>query len=114
MLAELVDSNHGATGAILADWEGESVEQHCHYDPYELKIIAAHKGIIMNRMKEISDSFPGEEVHDAVVTTDDSHIIVGAVGSEYTLVMTLGKDAVLGTALRSFRAMVKLLKKEIY
>jgi len=114
ILRELVESTPGATGAILADWEGEAVEQHCLYDDYELKVIAAHKGILLNRMKEVHASFPGGEPRDLVITTASQHILTGFVGPEYSLVMTLERGAVVGRALYRFRAALKVLEKEIY
>ena len=114
ILRQLVESVPGATGAILADWEGESVEQFCLYDDFELKIIAAHKGIILNHMKDAHAALPGGELEDAVVTTDLRHIVTGVVGPEYSLVMTLEREAVVGYALRCFRRSVELLEKEIY
>jgi predicted regulator of Ras-like GTPase activity (Roadblock/LC7/MglB family) len=114
ILRELVESTPGATGAILADWEGEAVEQHCLYDDFELKVIAAHKGILLNRMKEVHASFSGDEPCDAVITTATQHILTGFVGPEYSLVMTLERGAVVGRALYRFRAALKVLEKEIY
>ena len=114
ILKELVESVPGATGAILADWEGEAVEQHCLYDDYELKIIAAHKGIVLTRMKEIYTAFPAGELGDAVITTDSRHILLAPVGPDYSLVMTLNREAVAGRARYRFRAAVKRLAKEIY
>ena len=114
ILRELVESVPSATGAILADWEGEAVEQYCLYDDYELKIIAAHKGIVLSRMKEVHAPFPGGEVDDAVITTDSRHILTGAIGPDYSLVMTLDRGAMVGQALYYFRNSVKRLAKEIY
>ena len=114
ILRELVESTPGATGAILTDWEGEAVEQHCLYDDYELKVIAAHKGILLNRIKEIHASFPGGTPSGAVITTSSLHILTGYIGSEYALVMTLDKGAILGRALYRFRGALKVLEKEIY
>src|SRR6266567_7644420 len=114
ILKELVESVPGATGAILADWEGEAVEQYCLYDDYELKIIAAHKGIVLSRMKEVYAAFPASELGDAVITTDTRHILMGTVGPDYSLVMTLDREAVVGRALYRFRDSVKRLAKEIY
>jgi predicted regulator of Ras-like GTPase activity (Roadblock/LC7/MglB family) len=114
ILKELVESTPGATGAILADWEGEAVEQHCLYDDFELKVLAAHKGILLNRMKEVHESFPGEEPCDAMITTVSQYILTGFVGPEYSLVMTLDRGAVIGRALYHFRSAVKVLEKEIY
>ena len=114
ILRELVEAVPGATGAILADWEGEAVEQHCLYDDYELKIIAAHKGIVLSRLKVAHADLPGGELSDAVITTDIRHILTGVIGPDYSLVMTLDRGAVLGLALYRFRNALKLLEKEIY
>jgi predicted regulator of Ras-like GTPase activity (Roadblock/LC7/MglB family) len=114
ILRELVEAVPGATGAILADWEGEAVEQHCLYDDYDLKIIAAHKGIVLSRLKEAHTALQGGELSDAVITTDSMHILTGVIGSDYSLVMTLDRGALLGLALYRFRKALKLLEKEIY
>ncbi len=114
ILRELVESSPGATGAILADWEGEAVEQHCLYDNYELKVIAAHKGIVLNQIRDVQAAFPGEELCDAVITTSSQHILTGVIGPDYSLVMTLDREAVVGLALFRFRKALKLLEKEIY
>ncbi len=114
ILRELVESVPGATGAILADWEGEAVEQHCLFDDYELKVIAAHKGILLNRMKEVHATFPVGDLSDAVISTASQHILTGLVGPEYSLVMTLERGAVVGLALYKFRKALKVLEKEIY
>ncbi len=114
ILRELVEAVPGATGAILADWEGEAVDQHCLYDDYELKVLAAHKGIILNRMKELQATVAGDELREAVISTELQHVIIGGIGPDYSLVMTLGRDAVIGLALRRFREAATSLHKEIY
>ncbi|KAF0217550.1 MAG: roadblock/LC7 family [Geobacteraceae bacterium] len=114
ILTDLVKSVPGANGAVLADWEGESVELCCLSDDFELKVIGAHKGIILNRMKEIHARFPAGEVQEAVISTATHHIIIGTVGPDYSLVMILDRCAVVGLARQRFRNSVKLLEKEIY
>jgi predicted regulator of Ras-like GTPase activity (Roadblock/LC7/MglB family) len=114
ILKELVDATCGATGAILADWEGEAVEQYCFYDDYELKVLAAHKGIVLNHIREVHADFPGGELIDAVITTASQHILTGVVGPDYSLVMTLDRKGIVGPALYRFRRAVKVLEKEIY
>ncbi len=50
ILGKLIDAVPGSCGALLADWEGEAVDQVARMDDYELKVIGAHKGIIFNRI----------------------------------------------------------------
>jgi predicted regulator of Ras-like GTPase activity (Roadblock/LC7/MglB family) len=114
ILRKLVEDTPHASGAVVADWEGEAVEHHCLYDDYELKLLGAHKGIILNRMREIHGDLTAGDLQDVVITTGKQLIIIGVVGPEYSLVMTLAREALIGQALYRFRQAVKLLEKEIY
>ncbi|HTP64480.1 MAG TPA: roadblock/LC7 domain-containing protein [Geobacteraceae bacterium] len=114
ILKKLVEDTPHAGGAILADWEGEAVEQHCLYDDFELKLLGAHKGIILNRMKELHADLTADEMQYAVITTGEQQVIIGAVGPDYSLVMTLAGEATLGLALLRFKQATKLLMEEIY
>lgn len=114
-LRELVERTPGATGAILADWEGEAVEQHSLHDIYELKVTAAHQGIIISQLKDILSSIPAAgELKHVVMKTETQQVIVGVVGADYSLVMTLTNDAIIGRALRNFAHTVQVFLKEIY
>ena len=114
ILTNLVEITPNASGAILADWEGESVEQFCLTDAFELKVMAAHKGIILNQFKSIQTSFPAGELQEIVITTETQHVIIGPVGSDYSLVLTLDRNSLVALALCNFNRTVQLLKKEIY
>lgn len=113
ILMELVEATEGASGAILTDWEGEAVEQYSLSDEFELKLIGAHKGIILNRMKEIQHRFLPGDVHEAVISTNTHHIIIGTIGEDYALVMTLHRNALVALAMHNFQRAIKSLKKEI-
>jgi predicted regulator of Ras-like GTPase activity (Roadblock/LC7/MglB family) len=104
----------GATGAILADWEGEAVEQCCLYDSYELKVIGAHKGILLNLLKDAHQKMDAGEMRHAVITTEKQHYLTGPIGADYFLVMTLEKTAIVGLAIHHFLAAVERMYKEIY
>ncbi len=114
ILKALVESVPAASGAILADWEGEAVEQFCLYDDYEIKVTGAHEGIILNHFKDVYGAFPTGGLEEVVTVTDEQQVIAGMIGADYSLVMTLGRDALLGLALHRFHETVKVLEKEIY
>ena len=114
MLTALVEAVPGASGAILADWEGEAVEQYSHGDAFEMKVTAAHWGILLTRLKGVHQKYSAGVVRQSVVSTDQQHVIVGAVGDDYALVMTLERDALPLLALKNFRETAELLHKEIY
>ncbi len=114
ILKTLVESVPAASGAILADWEGESVEQFCLYDDYEIKVTGAHEGIILNHLKDVHAGFPAGGLEEVVTVTGEQQVIAGMIGADYSLVMTLAREALLGMALYRFREAVKVLEKEIY
>jgi predicted regulator of Ras-like GTPase activity (Roadblock/LC7/MglB family) len=116
ILRELVETTSGASGAILTDWEGEEVVHYCcsHTDEFDLKLIGAHKAIILSWIKETQQRLQHDGALEAVITTELQHFIVGAIGSDYTLILTLEKDAMLARARYCFQKSVKLLAKEIY
>ena len=114
LLTTLVESVPGGSGAILADWEGEAVEQFSHGDPFEMKVTAAHWGIVLTLLKGMHDKFAAGAVQETVVSTDEQYVIVGAVGDDYALVMTMDRKALPLLALKRFRDTVQLLHKEIY
>jgi len=115
ILTELVEAAPGVTGAILSDWEGEAVELACRsVDEYALKLLAAHQGIILGRLREINGRLFGSRCCDMVVTSGAGRCIVGTVGADYALLVTLDSDTLVGRTLRRFRATRELLVKEIY
>ena len=115
LLTELVAGTPGATGAILVDWEGESVELACgSVAEYDLKLLAAHKGIILDQVREVSGRLLGAAAGELVVTTGTGGCIVGTVGAEYAMVMTFHQNTLVGRALNRFRNTVQKLIKEIY
>jgi predicted regulator of Ras-like GTPase activity (Roadblock/LC7/MglB family) len=103
ILKDLVDGTPGAVSAILVDWEGEAVQEYCHDDPYCIRFIAAHKGIILNRFKEIHVAGWGGEIEELVVTARDAHLIIGCIDRDYSLVMRVDRDCPVVLALRRFR-----------
>ena len=113
ILTELVSTVPGARGAILADWEGEAVEHFSYDDDFEMKLVGAHKGIILNRIRKAYEDLNAGELQEIIITAEQQRFLVGAIGPEYSVVMTLGREAVVGQALYRFRKAVTLLKKEI-
>lgn len=113
LLGELVSSVPGGLGAVLADWEGEAVDQSGHLDEYELKIIGAHKGVILQNLREVVGRLEDDQVREIVVTTEKVQTLVMPVTPDYFLVLTLDRGDTLGRALFEARRCIALLKKEI-
>ncbi len=110
ILKDLVDHTPGAVGAVMVDWEGEAVQEYCHGDPYEIRFIAAHAGIILARFRELHSAGQGGEIEDVVVTARDAHLVAGCIDRDYSLVLRVGWDCPVSLALRPFRIAVGELR----
>lgn len=112
LLNTLVGRVPGAQGAILADWEGEAVAQVGVMDDYELKVIGAHKGVVLHNMREVADRL-GNDLREVVITTKQSQTLIMPVTKDYYLVLTLDRSDMLGMALLEARRCVQALHREI-
>jgi predicted regulator of Ras-like GTPase activity (Roadblock/LC7/MglB family) len=113
ILKDLVETIPSAIGAILVDWEGEAVMEHCYCDPYDMRFLAAHKGIILSRCKEMQSAYKIGTLEDVVVTASEEHLIIGCIDQDYSLVLRVGRRCPVGLVLYHFRQAIAELKKEI-
>ncbi len=113
ILAELVEKVPGAQGAIVADWEGEAVDHVSRIDDYELKVIGAHKGVILYNLREVVRRLDGGNLEELVISTERTQTLVLPVTEDYFLVLTLERGDALGRALFESRRCVLRLKEEI-
>jgi predicted regulator of Ras-like GTPase activity (Roadblock/LC7/MglB family) len=113
ILKELVVTVPHAIGAILVDWEGEAVMEHCYCEPYEIRFIAAHQGIILAHLKKMQSAEQSGEVEDVIITTAMGHLIIGCIDQDYSLVMCIERSCPVALALYHFRQSVADCKREI-
>ena len=113
LLNSLVERVPGAQGAIIADWEGEAVEQVGIMDDYDLKVIGAHKGVILHNMREVVDRLGNDELKEIVVTTKQTQTLILPVTKDYYLVLTLDRLDMMGRALLEARRCIQALYLEI-
>jgi predicted regulator of Ras-like GTPase activity (Roadblock/LC7/MglB family) len=113
LLDELIDSVPGASGAIIADWEGEAVDHVARMDDYELRVIGAHKGIILGNLRQVMSRLQEDQLQEVVIATSNAQILILPVTQDYFLLLITHRDAVLGRALYASRLCVEELKKEI-
>jgi predicted regulator of Ras-like GTPase activity (Roadblock/LC7/MglB family) len=113
ILSEMLAQIPGSLGAILVDWEGEAVDQVGGIDDYELKVIGAHKGLILDNLRQAVARAEGNGLEEIVITTALRQTIILPVDDDYFLVLTLNKDDSMGRALFEARRALVKLKKEI-
>lgn len=113
LLGKVVDHIPGAKGAILADWEGEAVDQYARMDDYELKVIGAHKGIILDQLRELSPQLDGTLPKEIVVTSESLRTIIVPINEDYFVVLVTGRETVPSQAIHHLKLCCEELRKEI-
>lgn len=113
VLKELVDTVPNSVGAILVDWEGEAVQEYCHCDPYNMRFVAAHKGIILARLRETDSEKQGGEIEDIVISGENHHLIIGPVDKDYSLVLQVERRCPVAFARFHFGLTLEKVRKEI-
>jgi len=113
LLNALIERVPGALGAIVADWEGEAVDQVGTMDEYDLKVIGAHKGVILHSMRDVVDRLGDDELKEIIITTKEAQTLVLPVTKDYYLVLTLDRSDMLGRALLEARRCIQALHQEI-
>lgn len=113
ILKDLVHTVPGAVGAIVVDWEGEAVQEYSYCDSYDIRFVAAHKGIVLARLRETHADNQGGEIEEVVVTSERQVLLIGAVDRDYSLVLQAERSCPIGLASFRFQAALARLKKEL-
>lgn len=113
ILHELVSRVPGGLGAIIVDWEGEAVDQSGALDDYSLKLMGAHKGIILDGLRRAGARADGNDLEEIVITTERLQTLILPVDREYFLLLTTTRESVCGRALFEARRTLKKIKIEI-
>jgi len=113
MLGTMLERIPGSLGAIIVDWEGESVDQVGRIDAYELKVIGAHKGLILDNLRAAVARSEGNDLEEIIITTVKRQTIIMPANQDYFLVVALDKKDAMGRALFEARRCLEQLKEEI-
>jgi len=113
VLGTMLANIPGSLGAIIVDWEGEAVDQVGSIDDYELKVIGAHKGLILDNLRQAVARAEGNDLEEIVITTAQRQTIIMPVDKEYFLVVALDRKDAMGRALFEARRCLVQLKEEI-
>ncbi len=113
LLGDLLENIAGAQGAIIADWEGEAVDQVGHMDEYDLKVMGAHKVVILHNIRDVLRRLGDDQLKEIVITTELTQTMILPVTDDYFLVLTLDRSDQLGRALFEARRCIRSLYKEI-
>lgn len=108
-----MDQLPGAVGAIIADWEGEAVDQVARMDDFEIKVLGAHKGIILTRLREALLRLDGGDLEEVLIHFDEGKTLITPLSDDYFLVLTVEPEVMVGKAAFVMRRCAERLRLEI-
>lgn len=112
LLNRLLEDIPGALGAIITDWEGEAVDQVARISEYDLKLLGAHKGIILNLLRDALTRIDSGSLEEVIIRTDGGKTLIAPLTDDYFLVLSLGPEAIVGRAAFAMRRCVAELRPE--
>ena len=110
VLADLVGEIPGAQAAVFLDWEGEAVDQFGHLPEFDIKLLGAHWGVVLNLIRT---RVPQEVLGSPKVlllVCRDAVVLLGVVELDYYLVLTIRPDSNLGLALRKMAVAAEAIR----
>jgi predicted regulator of Ras-like GTPase activity (Roadblock/LC7/MglB family) len=109
ILERLVDSTPGALGAALADDEGETVDYHGALEADDLRLSAAHMGIILDHISSLGSIAATGRLLEVRVVARDAQYLARPVGPGYQVTVILEPVALLPRLARALdRALVEV------
>ena len=113
ILKDAVEGLPGAVGAIFVDGEGESVEHFFAGADYDIKLLGAHQGILLNLLATAAEGSGHGRVQGMVVSTDEARVIVQPLKDGYLLVLLLSLHCNTGVAMHAVKKTAQALVEEI-
>lgn len=114
ILQRMVESVPGATGAIFADWEGESVGEFARDLPQlEIQIVGAQWGVVWAELQRSFERARLGRAHELIIDGEKGSVLVRQVTAEYYVVLAVGKDAHLAKAIAELSRGVEALRAEM-
>ena len=112
LLNRLLEDIPGALGAIIIDWEGEAVDQVTRIGEYDIKVLGAHKGIILHLLRDALARIESGELEEVLIRTGQNKTLIAPLNEDYYLVLTLGPESIAGRAAFKMRRCVAQLRSE--
>jgi len=117
ILLDLLQSIHGSLGALLLDWEGESVEavteRPLDADDHDLKVIGAYQGIFLTRLKKLCDDIDVGSPHRFKLELSGTTVMSCDLKDGYYLVLIVEPGTNEGVAWRALDRCRDVLMQEI-
>lgn len=112
LLNRLLEDIPGALGAIIIDWEGESVDHVARMEAYDIKVLGAHQGIILTLLREAMKRVASGALEEVLIRTGQNKTLIAPLTDDYFLVLTLGPQSLVTRAAFKMRRCVAELRPE--
>lgn len=112
LLNRLLEDIPGALGAIIIDWEGESVDQVARINEYDIKVLGAHSGIVLGLLREALSRADSGALEDVVIRTEQNKTLVAPLTEDYLLILQLGVESITARATYKMRCCIEELRGE--
>ena len=113
ILETLTEKSH-ARGAVMLDFEGEMVDSFSVAAGLELDAIGAHKGLILNMLKDVAaNTHDKDDVESVAMQAGDSKIVMSPLKDGYYLLVVTDRRKPFGRVMFESRRAAKEIEKEM-
>jgi predicted regulator of Ras-like GTPase activity (Roadblock/LC7/MglB family) len=109
ILERLLGATPGARGAALVDYEGETVDYAGHFDPFDLKVTAAHWQIALREMAEAAQVGALQQI---IVRARRQGYFVRRLQENYAVVLIVHPRAAFAVSERAVAEAIRGLSRE--
>src|SRR5262245_34425728 len=110
----MVDRVPGATAAIFADWEGESVGEFARDLPeLEIRIFGAQWGVVWVELQRSFERARLGAAHALIIDGERGSVLVRQVTDQYYVVLAVGRDGHLAKAMDEIERGAAALRAEM-
>ncbi len=113
LLADLVDSVAGASGAIFLDGECEYVQYYGHLDSFRTKWLGAYQGILLQHMRGIVSRLRVSGLDKIVTGYEGATFITKNLKDNYYVVLVLDPSANIGQGIHEIDRVAAIINAEI-
>jgi len=113
-ILETLTSKSHARGAVMLDFEGELVDSFSVAEGLELDAIGAHKGLILNMLKDVAaNTLDNDEVKSVAIQAGDSKIVMSPLKDGYYLLVVTDKWKPFGRVMFESKRAAREIEKEM-
>lgn len=104
ILTDLLAALPGARGAVLADWEGEAVDQATRVGTTNIRLVGAHWGIIYYLARTSFEKLRLGAPRELQMFLTNEQVVVRCVANDYFVVVSSDANVPIASTLKALDA----------